>query len=93
MLAYLWRFPFRQVCATMQHMSSQEIPNPEDQPTMSLYPETARAMNMGRSAIYDACHRGDLPFPVLKCGGKFRVPTAALRRVLELDGPVASRAS
>jgi len=54
---------------------------------MSLYPETAQAVHMGRSAIYDAYRRGALPFPVLKCGGKLRVPTAALRRILELDGP------
>jgi hypothetical protein len=71
-------------------MSSYVLPLPEESPTVSLWPEAGRAIGLGRSATFAGNQRGDLPFPVLKCGGKFRVPTAALRRVLQLDGPVAS---
>jgi len=68
-------------------MSQNEIPTPEESPTVALWPTAGRAFGCGRTATYEHAERGDLPFPVLKCGGKFRVPTASLRRLLELDGP------
>jgi len=74
----------------MAYMTRTVIPQPEDSPTVSLWPEAGQAIGLGRSATFAGNQRGDLPFPVLKCGGKFRVPTAALRRILELDPPAES---
>lgn len=69
-------------------MSQIVIPTPEESPTVSL-PFACQTVGLGRTAGYDHAEDGTLPFPVLRCGGKYRVPTAALRRVLELDGAVA----
>jgi hypothetical protein len=65
-----------------------EIPLAEEQPTVGIL-LAGKAVGLGSSATYDAHKAGRLPFPVLECGGKFRVPTAALRRVLQLDEPTA----
>jgi hypothetical protein len=61
------------------------IPRPEQEPTVSLWPVAGQAIGLQRSATFHARKAGRLPFPVLECGGKLRVPTAALRRVLRLD--------
>jgi hypothetical protein len=61
------------------------LPRPEDQPTVDLWPTAATALGLGRSAVYNAAARGDLPVTVLHCGRKLRVATAELRRVLALD--------
>jgi hypothetical protein len=71
-------------------MPRNQIPHAEESPTVPLWPVAGEAIGLHRTATFAANQRGDLPFPVLKCGGKFRVPTAALRRVLQLDGPVSS---
>ena len=62
------------------------IPLAEDQPTMTIWPETGQAIGLSRSAIYDAAKRGDIPTIVI--GRRILVPTAALRRLLKLDEPV-----
>jgi len=62
-------------------------PRPEDEPTVPLWPTAGRVFKMGRSATYDSALRGDFPVPVFRIGRKLVVPTAALRRVLELDQP------
>jgi hypothetical protein len=62
------------------------VPTVEESPTVPLLMAGA-ACGQGRTATYDAHKAGKLPFPVLEIGGKYQVPTAALRRVLELDGP------
>jgi hypothetical protein len=68
-------------------MTMNEIPKAEESPTVPLWPIAGPAIGLGRTATFGAHHRGALPFPVIKAGGKLRVPTAALRRLLELDGP------
>jgi hypothetical protein len=62
---------------------------PEDQPTVPLWPDTGKALNLSRSATYDAAARGDIP--VLRIGRVLRVPTSRLRAMLGLDD--APRAS
>ena len=59
------------------------LPNPEDQPTVSLWPTAGRALGIGKSSTYAAADRGEIPVIVL--GGRKVVPTAALRRLLQLD--------
>jgi hypothetical protein len=65
------------------------VPTVDESPTVPLVLAGA-ACGLGRSASYDAHKAGKLPFPVLEIGGKYRVPTAALRRLLELDAPASS---
>jgi hypothetical protein len=59
------------------------VPDPEVQPTMTLWPEVADILGLGCSAVYEAAGRGELP--VLRFGKRMIVPTAALRRMLGLD--------
>lgn len=59
------------------------IPDPNMQPTLSV-PEAGRlAFGLGYAASYEAAKRGDLP--TIRFGRRLYVPTAALRRMLELD--------
>lgn len=66
------------------------IPNPEDQPVVDLWPTVGQALGIGRSTTYAAAERGDLPVPVIRIGRRLVSPTAALRRVLQLDLPTDS---
>lgn len=68
------------------------IPNPEDQPTMSLWPEVGEALGLSRNTVYAEARRfeqsgGAAGIPVIRFGTRLRVPTAALRQLLELDPP------
>lgn len=65
-------------------MNETLLPWPEDQPTVSLFPEAARCFGMGRSAAYSTYHDGTFPVPVIRCGYKLRVSTHELRGVLGL---------
>ncbi len=62
----------------------------KDELKQTLFRETVvkvevagHALGLGKSAIYNAVKRGDLP--VVRIGGALRVPTAWLRRTLHLD--------
>lgn len=59
------------------------LPMPEDQPTVDLWPTAGQALGLGRNGAYAAATRGDIP--TIRVGRLLRVPTAALRRMLELD--------
>lgn len=61
---------------------AQTIPTPEEQPTVDV-PFAGRALGIGRNSAYEAAKRGEIPTIIV--GGKIRVPTAALRRLLQLD--------
>ena len=61
------------------------IPQPEDQPTLQLWPQVGNILGLGRAATYDAARRGDIP--TIHFGRRIVVPTAALRRMLALDTP------
>ncbi len=60
------------------------LPNPEVRPTLTVE-QAGRYMGLARQSAYDAAARGDLP--TLRVGRRLLVPTAALRRLLELDNP------
>lgn len=49
--------------------------------TMSAF-EAAEFLGIGRNAVYEAVHRGDLPS--LKINSQIRIPTHALVKKLEL---------
>jgi predicted DNA-binding transcriptional regulator AlpA len=59
------------------------VPIAELQPTMTVWPEVGRALGLSRAAAYAAVARGDIP--ALRIGGRVIVPTAAVRRLLQLD--------
>jgi hypothetical protein len=51
---------------------------------MSLWPEAGQALGLGRNATYEAARHGQIP--IIKFGKLIKVPTAALRRMLEDAG-------
>jgi hypothetical protein len=59
------------------------IPDPEQVPTVPLWPLAGKALGLCRESTYAAAARGEIP--VLRFGARLRVPTAALRRLLDLD--------
>ena len=63
--------------------TSKFLPTAAERPTVPLWPMTGRAFGLGRSATYAAAARGEIP--VLRVGGRLIVPTAAVRRMLQLD--------
>jgi excisionase family DNA binding protein len=50
------------------------------EPTASV-PEAGMLLGLARNASYDAAKRGEIP--TLRFGGKLRVPTAALRKLIQ----------
>jgi len=50
--------------------------------------EAAAFLGAGRSTVYEAVRRGDLPS--IRIGRRVRVPTAALGRLLGLGGDESS---
>lgn len=59
------------------------VPKAEDEPTVPLWPDVAGWLGIGRSSAYQAAQRGEIP--TIRIGSKLVVPTAALRRMLQLD--------
>jgi hypothetical protein len=75
----------------MTTITAAKLPNAEEHPTVKLWPTAGQALDLGKSATYDAAMRGDIP--TLRIGRRIVVPTAALRRLLQLDcGPDAPAA-
>lgn len=68
-------------------MATNPVPTAEERPTVSVE-EAAAFIGLGRSAAYTAAANGELP--TIRIGRRLRVPTAALRRMLELDGAPAA---
>jgi excisionase family DNA binding protein len=58
------------------------LPSPSEQPTTRVE-DAARALGVSRSAAYEAVRRGEIPS--IRIGHRIVIPTAALRRMLELD--------
>lgn len=44
-------------------------------------------LNIGKTAGYDMLRRGTFPCRVIRVGGQYRIPTAALRRLLDVPEP------
>ncbi len=60
------------------------LPDPEDQPTLTIWPEAGRALGISRSAAYSGAASGEIP--TIRIGRRVLVPTAALRNLLQMDG-------
>lgn len=64
------------------------VPSPSSRPTLTV-PEAGRFLGLAKASAYEAAERGQIP--TLRIGRRLLVPTAALRRMLQLDadGPAA----
>ncbi|HEX6392976.1 MAG TPA: helix-turn-helix domain-containing protein [Acidimicrobiales bacterium] len=60
--------------------------DPDIRPTVNV-DEAAVALGVAKTTLYGAIHDGSLPF--IRVRGRIRIPTAALRRMLQLDPPSA----
>ena len=58
------------------------LPSVEERPTVSVE-EASRILGIGRSLAYHAIATGEIPS--IRIGQRIFVPTAALRRMLQLD--------
>ena len=58
------------------------IPDPKERPFLEV-PEAGQIIGLGRSAAYDAARRGEIP--TIQFGRRLLVPTAAIRRMAQLD--------
>ncbi len=66
----------------MSTKSLPPLPNPVEQPTMAVE-VAAGYLGISRPAAYAAARSGELP--TVRIGRRLLVPTAALRRLLEID--------
>lgn len=60
------------------------IPDPKDRAVVSAE-EAFAELGIDRSTGYKAIRDGTFPLPVVKIGRLIRVPTVALRQLLQLD--------
>jgi predicted DNA-binding transcriptional regulator AlpA len=60
------------------------IPDPRERPVVSAE-EAFALLGIDRGTGYKAIRDGVFPVPVLRIGRMIRVPTVALRRLLQLD--------
>ncbi|HWL99083.1 MAG TPA: helix-turn-helix domain-containing protein [Nocardioidaceae bacterium] len=61
------------------------VPDPAERATLTVWPETAAILGLSKASAYDAARRGEIP--TIRVGRRLLVPTAALRRMLQLDNP------
>ena len=64
-------------------MSTARVPDPAVQPTMQV-DDVAAALGLSRGATYNGVQSGEIPS--IRIGRRIVVPTAAVRRMLLLDG-------
>lgn len=57
------------------------VPIAEERPTITVE-EAGQLLGLGKTASYDAVHRGDIPH--IRIGRRILVPTAKLREALGL---------
>jgi excisionase family DNA binding protein len=69
-------------------VSTALVPDPAIEPTMHM-DKVAQAFHISRATAYEAVKNGTIPS--IKVGRRIVVPTAAVRRMLQLDsGPDAA---
>ncbi len=49
--------------------------------------EAADLLGHSRSSLYRSIHKGDLPLPLLRISGRWRIPRRAVERLLDGDAP------
>ncbi len=58
----------------------------KEKQVLNLWPEKARALGLGKNAVYQAARNGQIP--TLRIGRRILVPRAALERLLAEGRPV-----
>ena len=61
----------------------RSLPDPNERPTLTVWPDTARILGLSKASAYAAAERGEIP--TVRFGRRLIVPTAALRRMLQID--------
>lgn len=64
-------------------MTTALVPDAAHQPTMQV-DDVAAALGLSRAATYNGVQTGEIPS--IRIGRRIVVPTAAVRRMLQLDG-------
>ena len=64
-------------------MTTALVPDAANQPTMQV-DDVAAALGLSRAATYNGVQTGEIPS--IRIGRRIVVPTAAVRRMLQLDG-------
>ena len=64
-------------------MATALVPEATNQPTMQV-DDVAKALGLSRAAAYNGVQTGEIPS--IRIGRRIVVPTAAVRRMLQLDG-------
>lgn len=65
-----------------------DIPTVAEAHTVALWPTAAEAVGASKATAYDVLAKSGWlcdGVPIIRVGGKWRVPTASLRRALGLD--------
>ncbi|MGP4026171.1 helix-turn-helix domain-containing protein [Actinomadura sp. 3N407] len=70
----------------MKLMKYAEVP---DLPTVVDIVTAAHALGLSRSHAYELAKRGDFPCRVIRVGTRYRVPTASLLRLIEVEDVAA----
>lgn len=65
-------------------MAIRPLPNRDDRSCVSA-DEAFRHLGIDRTTGYRAIKAGSFPLPVIRVGRTIRIPSAALRSLLELD--------
>lgn len=61
------------------------IPDATEVPFLPLWPDVGQLLGLSRASTYAAAARGEIP--VVRFGRREVVPTAAMRRLAQLDDP------
>lgn len=64
-------------------MHTAGCPEASERPTLPVWPDTGLIVGLSKASTYEAVARGDIPS--IRIGRRLLVPTAALRRMLQLD--------
>ena len=67
----------------MTHTDRAPIPTASERPTLTVWPEAAAILGLCKASAYAAAERGEIP--TIRVGRRLLVPTAALRRMLQID--------
>lgn len=62
--------------------SSRSVPDPREQPTITVK-EAAALLGISERSAYEAAHRGEIP--VIRLGRRMTVPTVLVLRMIGLD--------
>ena len=67
----------------MTEHDGARVPTPDEQATLTVWPEAGRILGLSKGSAYEAAKHGEIP--TIRIGRRLVVPTAALRRMLQLD--------